>query len=57
MKLRDITIWLYDKLMLWVGMWEGPLSGVTFEPGHVLLWAWQEVKGDSKLAGVVVRKR
>ena len=30
--------------LLWAGRWVCLLSGVTFEPCHVLLWAWQESK-------------
>ena len=39
-----LRVWLYGRSM---GRWMCPLSGVTFEPGHVLLWAWQEVKGEA----------
>ena len=36
-----------------VGRWFGRVGGcvpyqVTFEPCHVLLWGWQEVKGEAK---------
>ena len=41
------TVWLYVRSMLWASRWVCPLSGVTFEPCHVLPWAWQEVKGEA----------
>ena len=43
-----VPVRLYGRSMLWAGRWVCPLSGVTFAPGHVLPWAWQEVKGEAE---------
>ena len=45
--LRLVPVWCTCRSTLWAGRWVCPLSGVTFEPGHLLPWAWQEVKGEA----------
>ena len=37
---------------LWAGRWVCSLSGMTFAPGHLLPWAWQEVKGEQLMTAV-----
>jgi hypothetical protein len=57
-------VWLYEPVLrrrserLYPGdWWTCSQFGVTFEPRQVLLWAWQEVKGEGMSVNEVCGRR